>query len=392
MASLFEISRKILKSEDGFVGTGTALLISSIIGAGAAYLGTKGQQEAISEGSEAQERATLEAIRAQLEMYYQNREDIAPWMAAGRESLMKLLGDYDYEGNRPNPEDFGLPADYRAPNEPPRLGTPENALRRGTPDDPLRTGKPVDPQDPLRGAATGPSPGDINIPTDLGDLGDQYPGVDMPVPLPNAPDMPVVDAPTVPFDPSQPTIPTDLTGDGGGGGGGGGDEEGYLNEIKDWQATGDYAGGGILAELRNEISGEGGLFKESPGYQWQLEQGLGAIERGGPGGKLGGSRMKALMEYGQGLAAQDYGNFLNRYITGVVNPQMQLSGMGQLATSGLGNLGQQTGGNIGNMLLMGGQNQANMLMNQANVKAGLYGNLAGLGGNALLGYSLFGNK
>lgn len=57
-----------------------------------------------------------------------------------------------------------------------------------------------------------------------------------------------------------------------------------------------------------------GDFVSSPGYQWQLNQGLNAIQKGAAarGTLLTGGTQKALEQYGQGLASQDYNNFFNR--------------------------------------------------------------------------------
>lgn len=53
-------------------------------------------------------------------------------------------------------------------------------------------------------------------------------------------------------------------------------------------------------------------FQESPGYQFRLQEGIKALERGAAarGGLLGGRQTKALTEFGQGLASQEYGNYL----------------------------------------------------------------------------------
>ena len=59
-------------------------------------------------------------------------------------------------------------------------------------------------------------------------------------------------------------------------------------------------------------------FEQSPGYQFQLQQGLQGIQNSAAaqGGLLSGGTLKALQKYGTGLAAQDYGNAYNRYVQG----------------------------------------------------------------------------
>jgi hypothetical protein len=64
-------------------------------------------------------------------------------------------------------------------------------------------------------------------------------------------------------------------------------------------------------------------MKQSPGYQFQLQQGLNSIQNSAAagGGALSGATMKAMQQYGTGLAAQDYQNMFNNY--------MKQQGMGQ---------------------------------------------------------------
>ena len=56
-------------------------------------------------------------------------------------------------------------------------------------------------------------------------------------------------------------------------------------------------------------------FEKDPGYQFQMEEGMKAINRGAAagGGRGGGATMKALARFGQGLASQEYGNAYNRF-------------------------------------------------------------------------------
>ena len=51
-------------------------------------------------------------------------------------------------------------------------------------------------------------------------------------------------------------------------------------------------------------------FQGSPGYQWQFNQGMEAVNRtAGAQHMLGsGNRLQELMQYGQGMASQDYNN------------------------------------------------------------------------------------
>jgi len=64
-------------------------------------------------------------------------------------------------------------------------------------------------------------------------------------------------------------------------------------------------------------------MQQSPGYQFQLQQGLNSIQNSAAagGGALSGATMKAMQQYGTGLAAQDYQNMFSNY--------MKQQGMGQ---------------------------------------------------------------
>lgn len=57
-----------------------------------------------------------------------------------------------------------------------------------------------------------------------------------------------------------------------------------------------------------------GRFTASPGYQWQLDQGLRAVDAGAAaqGMLRSGATLKGEMAYGQGLANQDFTNYYNR--------------------------------------------------------------------------------
>ena len=66
-------------------------------------------------------------------------------------------------------------------------------------------------------------------------------------------------------------------------------------------------------------------FQQSPGYQWQLGQGIQAAENLGSKsqGTVGGNTLKALQTYGSGLANQDYYNWLQSVYTPGYNSQVQ---------------------------------------------------------------------
>lgn len=93
-------------------------------------------------------------------------------------------------------------------------------------------------------------------------------------------------------------------------------------------------------------------FQSSPGYQFQLSQGLQAIQNqnAAQGGQNSGNTLKALQTYGTGLANQDWYNYLNQ-LTG-------LSNTGENAAANLGNTGVSAGANIGNSIMAAGNASA----------------------------------
>lgn len=115
-------------------------------------------------------------------------------------------------------------------------------------------------------------------------------------------------------------------------------------------------------------------FEASPGYEFMQQEGSRAIDRSAAarGGLNSGATMRAQQRYGQGLAAQEYGNYLNRLAA--------MSGTGQTAASNIGSLGASSAANQGNALMAGGQARASGYMGQANALSGMVGNLSGAAG------------
>ena len=77
-------------------------------------------------------------------------------------------------------------------------------------------------------------------------------------------------------------------------------------------------------------------FTDSPDYKFALEQGNQALDRraSAAGGLFSGNTLAAAQQYGQGLATQNYGNYVNR-LAG-------LAGVGQTAAQSLGEQGGNT--------------------------------------------------
>src|SRR5271166_4014583 len=121
----------------------------------------------------------------------------------------------------------------------------------------------------------------------------------------------------------------------------------YLNQIGGYynQAFNPYmqAGQGELPNLESQygqLTGDPGAvmnrigsgFKQSPGYQWQLNQGLqGADKAAAAGGYLGTNAHQQFADQtSQGIANQDYYNYLNH--------ALGLYGQGLSGEQGLANM------------------------------------------------------
>jgi hypothetical protein len=103
-------------------------------------------------------------------------------------------------------------------------------------------------------------------------------------------------------------------------------------------------------------------YQTSPGYAWQMGEGLRAVDAGAAsqGMLRSGATLKAEQTFGQGLANSDFGTYYNRL--------MGLSTLGENAAAG----GAATANAAGNAAIQG-----------ANAQSSIYGNTAsGLGGIA----------
>jgi hypothetical protein len=115
------------------------------------------------------------------------------------------------------------------------------------------------------------------------------------------------------------------------------------------------AGQNALNNLQNP-----GAFQQSPGYQWALGQGMQGIERSAAarGGAASGNALKALAQFNQGLASQDFGNWWNR--------QAGLAGVGQAAAGNLGAVGQNSANALGMLYGNAGDARASGIMGVGN--------------------------
>ena len=102
-------------------------------------------------------------------------------------------------------------------------------------------------------------------------------------------------------------------------------------------------------------------FQESPGYQYQLQQGTQAAERAAAArGMMGsGAEQRALQRVGQGLASQQYGQWQQRL-------------------AGLSGMGAQTGAQMAQEQTGAGRGLASLGAQYGGLLSNLYGRLAGV--------------
>ena len=141
-----------------------------------------------------------------------------------------------------------------------------------------------------------------------------------------------------------------------------------------------------LARFEGEL---GPSFQQSPGYQFAFQEGANAIDRAASArGMLNsGARLRELTRFGQGMANQEFGNYMNRLAS--------LAGIGQSADAApaarrrAAQLGANAAAGAANATMAGGQAQAQGITGGANA---MFGGLnAGTGLYGLMNPSGWGN-
>jgi len=137
------------------------------------------------------------------------------------------------------------------------------------------------------------------------------------------------------------------------------------------------AGTNALSQQQALNKGDYSSFFASPDYNFTRNEGMRGLQQtaAARGGAFSGNALKALSDYNQNLASQQYGNYYNR-IAG-------MSGTGQQTGINLGNLGQQSANSIGSLLAGQGDARASGIVGQANAWGNALGgitNYLGYGG------------
>lgn len=153
-------------------------------------------------------------------------------------------------------------------------------------------------------------------------------------------------------------------------------QENYVNTLAQYQPYTEAGGQGLTATtdllgLNGPDAAKAAMdrFQTSPGYQFQMEQGLRGIDAGAASQGIlrSGATIKAEEKFGQNLANLDFGNYYNRLSA--------LSGQGLTAASGVaaaGNnliAGMQGNAQSQNAVALGGANAQNSII--GNTASGL---------------------
>lgn len=138
---------------------------------------------------------------------------------------------------------------------------------------------------------------------------------------------------------------------------------------------------GFLTQLFTPEAFRAGM---DPGYQWRLQQGAqGVMNTAAAGsGALSGPALKALMEYNQGAASQEYSAAFNRFQTqqgNIFQRLTSMAGLGQNAAANVGNNAMTAGGQIGGNIVGGANAGAAGQIGAANAWGGALSDLGAIG-------------
>jgi hypothetical protein len=110
-----------------------AILGSAAAGVVTSLLGSKDQKDSAKDAADSQQQGADRATEAQLEMYYQSRDDLAPWREAGTRSLADLEGvQGTYEGAIMDPNQYVESPGYNWLQEQGIKSLDKSASARGT--------------------------------------------------------------------------------------------------------------------------------------------------------------------------------------------------------------------------------------------------------------------
>ena len=141
----------------------------------------------------------------------------------------------------------------------------------------------------------------------------------------------------------------------------------------------------------NQFSNQDLNANLAPGYAFRLGQGQTATNQmqNASGGAMSGNASKALQDYTQNFASNEYGNAFNQYQAqrqNIYSNLQNIANMGLTATQGQTNAQLGTATNIANVGIANANAQAANQIAQGNI----YGSVANTAGN-MAGYSFLNN-
>lgn len=134
------------------------------------------------------------------------------------------------------------------------------------------------------------------------------------------------------------------------------------------------AGGQAVNTLLGKVQAGPGEYQQSPYYNFLMEQGANALERGASatGMQGSGAESKALVGYGQNLASTDYNSWLDNWYKSLT-PWQSLAGLGSNTSIATGQMGANAAANAGNFMNQAGQYRAAGILGQGNTMANSMG-------------------
>ena len=118
-------------------------------------------------------------------------------------------------------------------------------------------------------------------------------------------------------------------------------------------------------------------FRNSTGYDFRVKQGMNALNSGyaGAGTIKSGAAIKGAVDYGQGMASQEFGNYLNALGT--------QQGVGLSAAGAQAGVGTNYANSLGSIYMQNGANQANASLVKASAIGGGLAGAANIAGSIL---------
>jgi hypothetical protein len=378
----------------GIVGATTALigsLIGSGLSAGASALSASSaagaQADAANHAADISRQNATDALNFQKQQYGNSLQMLNPYLQTGYGSLgilRNLMGiggpASQYQGF--NPQNAASSPTAAAPSTPVGRYLPMRVPPRGAQtvqgiNPSVDQGLDIPPPDPTQGITTR----SLVTNPDAGTFGTGG----------NAPQMAPPDPGTansgltagnlqVPFDNGTGTTSLGMRNPDAGTFGTGG------NAVAGSDPSGAGSFGSLLQDYGPKFVAPDAVTEQNdPGYQFRLDQGQKALENSAAarGGLLSGGTGKALQDYGQQYASNEYGNVYNRALgqyqqnynifqndqANKFNRLASLAGLGQTSAGQLTSAGQSAANNISNIDL-GSANQIGNQLNNAGAARG----------------------